>query len=117
MQNWKIKRMSYQELIGQSKAVGSLLYYYKKGKTYPEDCPLCKVGWTHHPTVENTCDYCLWIIITGENCCNFSDRDFKKNAADVSHLPRWHKLRIPMLKRWKKILQAEKDSRTEGGGT
>jgi len=109
--------MSYKELEAQLKAVGSLLYYYQKGTDYQDTCPLCKVGWKHHKKATTTCEYCLWGIIEGEDCEDFAKREFNvKSAGNVSMKNAWHKVRIPMLRRWKKILQAEKDCRTETGG-
>jgi len=117
MQTWRIKRMSYQELRAQLKAVGSLLYYYQKGKDYPDSCPLCKVGWKYHKRAKYACNSCIWGIMQGEDCEDFAKREFKVlSAGYISMTDAWHKVRIPMLRRWKKILQAEKDSRTEGGG-
>ena len=78
MQNYKIKKMSDKELKEQLKAVGSLLYYYQKGKDFPDDCPLCDVAGEYHPRCSRTCDYCLWEIIEDEDCSDFSYRKFKK---------------------------------------
>lgn len=108
MQNWKIKRMSDQELKTQLRAVGSLLYYYQKDKDYADSCPLCKAGWKHHKKAPYTCNFCLWGIIEGEDCEDFAKREFKVlSAGHVSMTSAWHKVRIPMLRRWKKILKAE----------
>lgn len=117
MQNWKIKKMSYQELIGQSKAVDSMLYYYQRGKDFPRVCPLCKVTKMYHRGAKSPCNWCLWKIIEEEDCNDFAYREFKAGSAGLlTGLKKWHKKRIPMLRRWKKILQGEMDSRTEGGG-
>ena len=118
MQNWKIKKMSYQELIGQSKAVNSMLYYYQRGRDFPSVCQLCKVSKTYHPRVRPTCVNCLWMIIEGTGCCEFAITKFHR-IVDISLMTRtkqWHELRIPMLRRWGRIIKAEMDSRTEGGG-
>ena len=120
MQNWKIKKMSYQELIGQLQAVRSLLYWYKCGKDFPGVCQLCKVSRTYHPRTSNTSAYpnCLWLIIEGENCATFAEVNFSMRKMNyvraLTGLKKWHKLRIPMLRRWAKIIQAEKDCRTCG---
>ncbi|MCK5614819.1 hypothetical protein KAR91_73840 [Candidatus Pacearchaeota archaeon] len=108
MQNYKIKKMSDKELKEQLKAVGSLLYYYQKGKDFPDDCPLCDVAGEYHPRCSRTCDYCLWEIIEDEDCSDFSYRKFKKiSAAYLTDTKKWHTARIPMLRRWKKILKIE----------
>ena len=108
MQNWKIKRMSDEELPAQSKAVGSLLYYYLKEKDYPDTCPLCKVGWKFHPKAPYACSVCLWGIIEGEDCEDFAKREFGVlSAGHISMTAGWHARRIPMLRRWKKILKLE----------
>lgn len=113
MQNWKIKRMSYKELKAQLKATGRLLYYYQRGENYKHDCPLCEVAEEYHPRSSTACDYCPWKIIEGEDCCKFSWREFGKNAAYLTGTKRWHKARIPMLRRWKKILKIELARRDE----
>lgn len=108
MQNWKIKRMSDKELNEQLKAVGSLLYYYQKGKDFLDDCPLCEVGNEHHPRCLRVCDYCLWEIIENEDCGDFAWRKFKtSSAAWLTGKKEWHNARIPQLKNWKKILKIE----------
>jgi len=119
MQNWKLKKMSYQELIGQLKAVDSLLYWYQRGKDFPSVCQLCKVSRTYHKKICNTCVNCLWKIIEGESCAEFAIRKIDKMAYVPAYTgkPVWHKLRIPMLRRWRKIIQAEMDSRTCGEAT
>ncbi len=118
MQNWKIKKMSYQELIGQLQAVRSILYYYQRGKDFPGACQLCKVSRTYHPRASPACKNCLWIIMEGERCTKFCDRNFNERCymRELTGRPAWHKLRIPMLRRWAKVAQAEMDRRTCGGG-
>ncbi len=115
MQNFKIKETSYQELIGQSKAVGSLLYYYQHGSDFSDICPLCKVTKEYHPRALNCCEFCLWKIIEDEDCYSFSDREFNIRASYLTHQKKWHKVRIPMLRRWEKILKAEMATRCDGG--
>ena len=113
MQNWKIKRMSGEELSAQSKAVGSLLYYYQLGKDYPEDCPLCEVPCKYHERSHQACHFCLWRIIEDESCFVFSEREFGLDVTDMTCKKEWHKVRIPMLRRWKKILKIELARRVE----
>lgn len=119
MKNWKIKKMSYQQLIDQNKAVGSLLYYYRKGTSYPDECPLCEVAKKYlqsHSTAD--CWNCLWAIMENMTCGDFVNEEIGINYGIVSatNLQEWHELRIPMLRRWRKRLKAEMNSRTEGGG-
>ncbi len=118
MQNWKLKKMSYQELISQLKAVRSILYYYLRGRDFLGKCKLCKVSREYHPREANksACDNCLWLIIEGETCAEFAISKFG-NLNYVRLLTgqdRWPVLRIPMLRRWAKIIQAEMDNRTCG---
>lgn len=119
MKNWKLKKMSYQELIGQLQAVRSILYYYQRGKDFPGICQLCKVSRTYHPRKlgnDTVCMNCLWMIVEGETCTDFG----LKKYGQVQYVPcltdtdRWHTYRIPMLRRWAKIIQAEMDCRTCG---
>lgn len=116
MQNWKLKKMSYQELIGQLQAVRSILYWYQRGKDFPGACQLCKVSKTYHPKAKSGCTNCLWKIIEGLNCREFVVSKFGNlNFVRVyTGQDRWHVLRIPMLRRWAKIIQAVMDSRTCG---
>lgn len=114
MQNWRIKKMSHKELEAQLKAIGSLLYYYHKGTDYADSCPLCKAGWKLHPKAPDACSVCLWGIIEGEDCEDFAKREFGVlSAGNISMKSAWHKVRIPMLRRWKKILKAELARRGE----
>jgi len=115
MQNWKIKKMSYQELIDLRKAVRSLLYWYRRGKDYPGTCKLCRIARTYHPKTRGTaCHNCLWHIIEGESCAEFALKKLSSRLylRSLTSTPAWHKLRIPMLRRWAKIVQAEMDCRT-----
>ena len=99
MQNWKIKRMSTKKLSKLLKAIGSLLYYYQKGEAYPSDCPLC-IAIVY-------CNQCPWRTIEGNHCTDFSLEEFGLDICCVIDKEDWHKIRIPMLRRWKKILKAE----------
>ncbi len=118
MNKWKLKKMSYEELGAQLKAVRSLLYYYQHGRDFPGTCKLCKNSRTYHSRADSMCENCLWIIMEGETCTEFSMRNFGREpyVRQLTGRPIWHKLRIPMLRRWAKIIQAERDCRTEGGG-
>lgn len=113
-----LKKMSYEELGAQLKAVRSLLYWYQRGKNFPGPCQLCRVSRTYHLKAKSTCTYCLWRIIEGQNCSEFAASKFGNTNFVRVHTgqDRWHVLRIPMLRRWERIIQAEKDSRTVGGG-
>lgn len=114
MQNWKIKRMSGKELKAQSKAVGSLLHYYQKGSDYPDDCPLCTIATQYNEKDMGGCSQCLWRIIEKDQCCDFADREFGEDVTDMTRKKEWHKIRIPMLRRWKKILKVELNRRKDG---
>lgn len=117
MQKAKLKKMSYQELISQLKAVRSILYYYQRGRDYPGTCKLCRVSRDYHPRTSNTsaCPNCLWEIIESENCTAFGKRHFSSYyyVRTLTPLPAWHKLRIPMLRRWAKVILTEMDTRTD----
>ena len=116
MKNWKIKKMSYEELGAQLKAVRRLLYWYQRGKDYPGPCQLCRVSRTYHPRAIRTCPNCLWMIIEGLNCAKFAVNKFGtiKYVRVHTGQERWHDLRKPMLQRWAKIIQGEMDNRTCG---
>lgn len=118
MKKWKLKKMSYEELGAQLKAVRSLLYYYCRGRSYHDDkeCPLCVVAHRYHPRA-TTCRECLWSIIENMTCGDYVDENIGFNLGIISatRLTSWHKLRIPMLQRWAKIIQTEQDCRTEEG--
>lgn len=116
MQNWKIKRMKHEEVESNIKICNKFLHIYKKGKYIKEFyCLFCKIIWKFHPKCKYKCEYCVWEIFEGEECEDFSQRKFELQVADIKHDEKWREVRIPMLKRWKKILQAEKDNRIEGG--
>lgn len=125
MQNWRIKRMSDKELGASIKACNKFLHVYKKGDCFGSHlCLFCDVSLKfHHKHAlslpldrAKKCDFCLWKIIEAETCEDFSKREFDDLVAGVKGTERWFKLRLPMLRRWKKILKAELDGRTEGGG-
>jgi len=107
MQNWKIKRMSGKRINLHLSAIAVLAKHYKEG-TDLLYCPFC---------AELGCADCLWEIIEGKQCFDFRrELGIKGEMIIIRNYKEWQEARIPMLKRWKKILQAEKDSRTEGGG-
>jgi len=123
MQNWRIKRMKYGEIEANIKACSKFLCVYRKSDYMQEmACLFCKISTSFHLSAQDSpegarkCNFCLWKIIEGEVCEDFSIREFNLMVASVKHKESWRKLRIPMLRRWKKILQQEKDARTEGGG-
>jgi len=80
-------------------AIDALIDEYTGGKKCL-DCPLC-LG-------RSDCKDCIWVIIERENCYDFSERlGFGFVPALHKHERRWQELRLPMLRRWKKILKAE----------
>ena len=106
MQNWKIKRMSNKRINEWLWAIGFLLRHYVK-HTDAYTCPFCDMG---------NCLNCLWHIFEGKDCFDFkTELGLTGDMWKVRTIREWHKARIPMLRRWKKILQVERDSRTEGG--
>ena len=110
MQNWKIKRMSRKRINEWLYAVGILLNHYK-GNMPLLGCPLCDIPRFF------ACKNCLWEILEHKECFDFKrELGIDGDICIVRDEKKWQSARIPMLRRWKKILQAEKDSRTETGG-
>lgn len=106
MQNWKIKRMSHKRLGEFLKGIATLIENYEK-KTRVKNCPFCVIVG---------CSECLWEIIEGEDCFWFKYKlGIKQDITIARNSKKWREARIPMLRRWKKILQAEKDSRADVG--
>ena len=107
MQNYKIKRMSYKRINEWLQAITMLTKIYKQGEKVLY-CPFCVlVG----------CSNCLWKIFEGKQCFDFQrELGIDGEITEIRNHKKWQTARIPMLRRWKKILQAEKDTRTEGGG-
>ncbi len=100
MQNWKIKRMGKKKINEWLKEIGQLLYYYQRKKTL-DVCGLCSVNMFHS-------EVCLWKIIENSHCSNFK-KELGLNVSFLSarNYKKWRSARIPMLRRWKKILRAE----------
>ena len=106
MQNWKIKRMSEKRINEWLKGINFLLGHYVK-HTDAIACPFCDLA---------NCLNCLWHIFEGKNCFDFENElGLEGDMVRVRTYKKWHIARIPMLRRWKKILQAERDSRTCAG--
>ena len=98
MQNWKIKRMSYRQIHAWIIAINKLLAYYEGKASNPIPCPFCRVIWSQ------SCSNCLWTIFEGGTCIAVGEKilpGWRRNSK------KWHILRIPMLKNWKKILKNE----------
>lgn len=92
----KIKAMSVQERKDWINAIDELYSQYKNNDNSYE-CPLCKIS-------DHGCDNCLWIIFEDEYCTIFSDH--KGFSIFIQYeSPRWKRIRYPMLRRWKRILQ------------
>ena len=114
MQNWKIKRMSYKRLGEWLEAIKFMLSHYEKNRQFIS-CPFCDIAERRSGEM-HSCKRCLWGIIENKSCVDFKyELGYKTFIVNVRGRKRWRELRIPMLRRWKKILQAERDSRTEGG--
>lgn len=106
MQNWKIKKMSYKRINLHLSAIAVLAKHYKEG-TDLLFCPLC---------VEPGCADCLWEIIEGKQCFDFRrELGIEGEMIIIRNYKEWQEARIPMLKRWKKILKAELKRRAELG--
>lgn len=95
MQNWKIKRMSIRRLHAWIVAINGLLAYYEGKIKGDIICPLCGI---------TSCDNCLWTIIEGGDCLDVGGKILPGWSRESK---KWRVLRIPMLKRWKKVLKAE----------
>jgi len=118
MQNWKIKRMKDGEIKSNIEACHKFLGVYKKGRCMGGfNCLFCKVVENFHPRTfrKKRCFFCLWQIIESESCEDFANREFSRAAVDAKWDKDWPRARIPMLKRWKKILKAELKRRAEIG--
>ena len=100
MQNWKIKRMSYKRLGEWIKEIDHLLYYYERRKRL-DVCGLCIICMYN-------CGTCLWEIIDNSHCSDFKRKlGLNLNIIYARNKKKWREARIPMLRRWKKILKAE----------
>ena len=100
MQNWKIKRISEKRIKEWIKEIDHLSDYYQR-KEKLDVCNLCCIVGYHCPT-------CLWKIIENSHCSNFKrEIGLTINIIYARNRKEWHKARIPMLRRWKKILKAE----------
>lgn len=108
MQNSKIKRMKDEEITKNIRACDKFLRVYKKGKCIEEFyCLFCDIAWKFHPKASSRCEYCVWEILEEEGCEDFSQRKFEMDVADMKRKKKWREARIPMLRRWKKILKVE----------
>jgi hypothetical protein len=101
VQNWKIKRMSEKRINEWLKAINYLLTCYQK-KERVSHCPFCGISG---------CGTCLWALMENMRCFDlFQELHPKADfTAIVSYRnrPKWRTIRIPMLRRWKKILKIE----------
>lgn len=114
MQNWRIKKMKDREMEANIKACSKFLRVYRNGDYMQEmSCLFCKISSSFHLSAQDSsegarkCNFCLWKIIEGEVCEDFSRREFSLMVVSVKHQESWRNLRIPMLRRWKKILKIE----------
>ncbi len=100
MQNWKIKRMSRKRINEWIKETDKLLYYYQRKIRLPA-CGLCGIVGYH-------CPACLWKIIENSHCANLKrELGLRMVIIDARNKNKWRTARIPMLRRWKKILKTE----------
>ena len=106
MKNWKIKRMPEYRIYEWLRAIKQLMNHYlkKEGIRYHDSCPFCRIP-------PNECDGCLWQIIEGKDCSEFSDELYPNSSTvDMRTYPqykKWWDIRLIQLKNWKKILKAE----------
>ena len=103
MQNWKIKRMGKEKINEWMKAINNVLRIYETRTVKLTLCPFCNISGLDRIG----CDNCLWYIIEEFGCNYFASRIGFSSALTARKQKRWHEARIPMLKRWKKILKAE----------
>lgn len=108
----KFKKISCTELNLQIETVDELLSCYKRGDAPTtsafETCPLCFITELYGKYGGHMdCNICLWEILEEETCDDYSGRLFNTPSSYVSHTKKWRKVRIPMLRRWKKILKTE----------
>lgn len=110
MQEWRIKRMSVKLLERWLKEIGRLLSHYLGiHKLYWLDCPICFVS----------CGNCLWQIIEGKNCADFSSEVYAVVPYLVPSILRrnpnkyrkWKKARSIQLQNWENIITLELERR------
>ena len=100
MQNWKIKRMSYKRINGWIEEMNRLLGFYQR-KERLDVCRLCVL-------VSYACNVCLWKMIENSHCSDFKKKlGLNMDIIEARDTNEWRASRIPMLRRWKKILKAE----------
>ena len=105
-------KMSCVELNLWMETVDELLSCYEHENIPQSDPfethPLCWVTqlYAKHGGFTD-CPSCLWLIIEGKSCDRFSEELFNIPRYYISHTEKWRRVRIPMLKRWRKILKAE----------
>ena len=98
MQNWKIKRMGEKRIGRWICSVNLLLSRYRKEEDFTY-CPLCTFC---------SCDNCLWKIFENKDCADFKkELGLQGDFLGIRNEEKWRSARIPMLRRWKKILKAE----------
>jgi len=101
MQNYKIKRMSNRRINAWLYAVDILLNHYKKNMPIGP-CPLCDIPFNF------SCKNCLWGILENKECFDFKrELGFTGDIFIARDKKKWQSVRIPMLRRWKRILKVE----------
>ena len=100
MQDYKIKKMSEKRIKCWIKEIDHLLDYYQR-KIRLDVCGLCGICGME-------CGVCLWKIIDNSHCSDFKRKlGYKSGICFARNCKRWREARIPMLRRWEKILKAE----------
>lgn len=101
-----IKQIPIKILNAQIKASQKLLDYYEGKIEKLYGCPLCEAVHDFYLScVESRT--CPWFFIEDKSC---GDHDFKGRILYElrdKRYPRWLALRIPMLKRWIKLMRQE----------
>ena len=112
MQNSKIKRMSHNRLGEWLEAIEFVLSHYEKKQAFVV-CPFCIIVDRKEFDMFS-CIGCLWLIFEGKDCMNFMHEvGYTSWVSKIRNKKRWRELRIPMLRRWKKILKIELARRDE----
>ena len=109
MQNWKIKKMTENEIKEWLRKINELTLHYE-GKKRVDHCPLC---------LNVNCDNCLWSIIEEMACDEYSIKLYGHDDPVVLREDlrnkKWRNARLTQLPQWKKTLKAELKRRAELG--
>jgi hypothetical protein len=111
-----IKQIPIKILKAQIKASKELLDYYEGKIGGSLECPLCDA--IHKFKFSCAADYfCPWNFIENSDCGKASDKICHTTNSTYlrdSKNPFWLKFRIPMLKRWIRLMRQEIKRRQKG---